>query len=155
MESLLGQPWYFYLFVVALVAAVMILPKRIGPKIKLLPDYGNITGNNYATVIFRKFFKIKKIDGNEVFLSVFGAKAGSIKIHPGKHTFNFSYNEEGVGSGDNLTATGDFLSGKKYFLRANFKQDSFMKKTVFAEFLEFHEDSEIKEYLSKSYKKES
>ena len=143
--------WQTAIFIGMVVIFILIVSKKFGPKMKELSPYGNITGNNFAVIIFRQVFKITKINGNHVKLKPGFAKLGSFKIAPGNYAFEYSFDEDGKGSGSGLTANGSFESGKTYLLKAQSKKDGFLHKTMFAEFIESRGEEDINKYLKKEY----
>jgi len=149
----------YFLGAFVVVALFMFVVHKLRPNIKELSPFGTIAGGNYATVVFTRSFKIKQIDGNPVNLKIGSAKAGSLKILPGSHTFVFNFSE-GDTSGTGLTATGDLESGKKYLMKTELTDNPEKLKLrerlsgitgkvfQYTEFVECCNEEDLKHYLS-------
>jgi len=149
-----------FLGVLVVTGLVMFVVHKLRPNIKELPPFGVIAGNNYATVIFTRYFKIKSIDGNLVNLKIGSAKAGSLKIFPGSHSFVFDYFEAGVlDKGKDLTAVGYLECGKKYLMKMELtdnpekltleeKLSNTNKVFAYTEFIECCNEEDLKRYMS-------
>jgi heme/copper-type cytochrome/quinol oxidase subunit 2 len=119
------------------------------PQVKeLTPLDDTLTRENAATIVFRNFYKIKKIDAIEKRWSVKMAKAASVLIPPGTHTLTFDYDEENVASGSGLTAHGVVEAGKMYLLRSKITKSEFMRKEMMSLLVECKGD-DLKNYLKK------
>jgi hypothetical protein len=133
---------------IILIGLYILVRHALRAKIKYLPPYGNIVGNNYATIIFSRSFRITRIGDNNVNINAGSAKAGSFNIFPGDHLIMFDFEEDGVGKGSNLMVKGKLDSGKTYFMKAKLQESGDNKKTMFTEFVESKGEEDLKNYIS-------
>jgi hypothetical protein len=124
---------------------IMLIWDKARPKVKILkPLDESLNNQNAANVIFRGYYKIKKINATEIKWSAVLAKAASILLTPGNYIFVFDYAEENVAEGKGFTAQGNLEAGKTYLLKSILNKKN---NTMSTDFVECQGD-DLKRYLA-------
>ncbi|GMO28770.1 MAG: hypothetical protein Ta2B_09700 [Termitinemataceae bacterium] len=148
MDLPFGNEWGGRLTLLGIFGGVVIIIliwDKARPKVKILkPLDGSLNNQDAANVIFRGYYKIKKINNTEVKWSAVLAKAASILLTPGNYIFVFDYAEEKVAKGKGFTAQGNLEAGKTYLLKSILNKTD---NTMSTDFIQCQGD-DLKKYLA-------
>lgn len=129
-----AEEWGGRLTLLGIIIGVILIAliwNKIRPKVKILkPLNDSLNKNNAANMIFRGYYKIKKINNAEVKWSAAIAKAASVLLPPGYCSVIFDYYEENVAKGKGFTAAGNLEAGKTYLLKSVLKKDNTLTTNI-------------------------